>query len=131
MEIEQFLSQVKTWAEQQPDITGVLLVGSYARGTARPDSDVDLMVLTTSPQRYLDDFAFAGRFGTVSRWAIEDWGKVTSVRVWYVDALEVEYGITDPDWAAQPLDAGTRRVISDGMRVVFDRDGSLNQVTKF
>ncbi len=128
MEIEQFLSQVKTWAEQQPDITGVLLVGSYARGTARPDSDVDLMVLTTSPQRYLDDISFADRFGAVAKWVIEDWGRVTSVRVWYKDGLEVEYGITDPDWAAQPLDAGTRRVISDGMRVLFDRDGSLSRL---
>ena len=125
MPISSFLSHLQTWAQQQPDITGILLVGSYARGTARADSDVDLVILTTQPQRYLDSNSFAEQFGTISKWQKEDWGKVTSIRVWYRDGLEVEFGITLPDWAEQPLDAGTRQVIADGMKIVFDQAGSL------
>ena len=128
METETFLAAVKRWAEQQPDIQGVLLVGSYARGAARPDSDVDLVILTTSPKRYLDSTSFAETFGAVSRWQIEDWGKVTSVRVWYEDGLEVEYGFALPDWAAQPLDPGTRQVISNGMQIVFGRSGAIENL---
>ncbi len=127
MQIEQFLSQVMRWAEGQPDIAGVVLVGSHARGAARPDSDIDLVVLTTDPRRYLDDISFAQQFGPIARWVEEDWGRVTSLRVWYEDGMEVEYGFTQPDWAAPPLDAGTRRVIADGARVVFDRSGSVSR----
>ncbi len=131
MNVEAFLFQVRDWAEQQQDISGVLLVGSYARGTARADSDVDLVILTVKPERYLNAIAFAERFGSVSKWEKEDWGRVTSLRLWYEDGLEVEYGITRPDWVAQPLDPGTFRVVSDGARIVFDRDGSLGWLNTY
>ncbi len=125
METQNFLAKIKTWAAEQPDIQGVVLVGSYARGAARPDSDVDLVVLTTNPKRYLDSCAFAEKFGPVSSWQKEDWGAVTSLRVWYQDGLEVEYGVSLPAWAALPLDPGTLQVVSDGMQIIFDRDGSI------
>jgi predicted nucleotidyltransferase len=130
MKLESFLAQVKQWAEQQSDIKGVLLVGSYARGAARTDSDVDLIILTASPQHYLDSISFADNFGSVAKWEKEDWGRVTSLRVWYQDGFEVEYGIAWPDWASQPLDAGTLQVVSAGMQIVFDRDGLLNRLSR-
>jgi predicted nucleotidyltransferase len=130
MEMERFLAQVKLWAEQQSDIKGVLLVGSYARGAARTDSDVDLVILTVRPERYLDSTSFPDNFGPVSKWEMEDWGRVTSLRVWYQNGLEVEYGIALPDWASQPLGSGTLQVISNGMQIVFDRDGSLNWLSR-
>jgi predicted nucleotidyltransferase len=34
-----------TELQQNPDVSGVLLFGSWARGTNRPDSDVDLLVI--------------------------------------------------------------------------------------
>ena len=123
--IEQFLSAVVRWASAQPDIRAVALVGSHARGAAKSTSDVDLVILTTCPRRYLEDTGWATRFGTVARQQLEDWGKVTSLRVWYQDGEEVEFGITTPDWVAQPIDEGTRRVISGGIRVLFDREDCL------
>jgi hypothetical protein len=53
---------------------------------------------------------------------------VTSLRVRYADGLEVEFGFAAPDWAAAPLDAGTRRVLEGGVRVVFDRGVVLRAV---
>jgi hypothetical protein len=50
-----------------------------------------------------------------------------SVRVWYLDGLEVEYGITDEDWASTPLDEGTRQVIADGMVVLFEQEDMLSR----
>ena len=50
--------------------------------------------------------------GKVERQQVEDYGKATSLRVWYEDWLEVEYGLTDETWAALPLDEGTQAVIS-------------------
>lgn len=130
VEIETFLLQFKAWAEQQADISGVLLVGSHARGTARADSDVDLVILTTNSVRYLDNISYAENFGAVVKWEKENWGRVTSIRVWYQDGLEVEFGITLPNWASLPVDPGTRRVVSDGVQIIFDREGSLNWLNK-
>lgn len=106
----------------------MLLVGSYARDAARADSDLDLVILTDRPRLYLDSVSWAETFGDVARWQKEDWGKVTSVRVWYANGLEVEFGFTLPDWAAKPTDAGTLRVVSGGVRTIFDREGRMKNM---
>jgi predicted nucleotidyltransferase len=127
--IAEFLSAIARWGAAQPDVSGVALVGSYAQGSATSSSDIDLVVLTGCPDRYLEHTDWAKAFGPVGQQQIEDWGKVTSLRVWYEDSLEVEYGLTTPEWAMPPLDAGTRRVIEDGMLVLFDRGGLLRALT--
>lgn len=83
------------------------------------------MILTNTPGKYLDTISFAEDFGTIERTVKDDWGKVAAVRVWYRDGTEIEFGITLPKWAALPLDPGMQRVISDGVRIIFDRDGAL------
>ncbi len=125
MLLDQFLMNLRAWAELQEDIAGVLLVGSQARGQAREDSDVDVVLLAQAPTRYLEERSYLNRFGSVTRVEEEDWGRVTSLRVWYAEGLEVEFSWTDPDWAALPPDPGTREVVSDGARIVFDRNGLL------
>ena len=115
------------WAQGRADIQAVALVGSHARNAATEVSDVDLVVVLTGPDVYLQNTAWVERFGTVERQQFEDYGKVTSLRVWYDDGLEVEYGLTDPTWAALPLDEGTREVFSNGMRVLFERGDMLSR----
>lgn len=128
--IRDFLDAFVAWASDQSDVQGIALVGSYARGEARDGSDIDLVILTEKPKTYLDDIKWAKRFGPVERYQTEDYGKLTSIRVWYQNGLEVENGITTPDWAAIPLDAGTREVILGGMIVLFERGILLSRHTK-
>jgi predicted nucleotidyltransferase len=123
--LEPFLSALVAWASAQPNVVAVLLVGSYARGAATEASDVDLVVLADGPARYIEDPSWASQFGAIERMRREEWGVVTSLRVWYEGGSEVEYGFTTPEWAAQPVDAGTRRVVTDGCRILFDPDGVL------
>jgi streptomycin adenylyltransferase len=123
--IDQFLTDLRQWAEQQEDVAGVLLVGSHARGQAREDSDVDVVLLALNPERYLEDRSWVGQFGAVARVEEEDWGRVTSLRVWYAKGLEVEFSWTEPAWASLPPDPGTTQVVSDRARIVFDREGML------
>jgi hypothetical protein len=105
---------------------GAALVGSHARGEARPDSDVDLMIITTEPQRYVEDDSWVGVFGCVETVTVERWGAVTSLRVHYEGGPEVELGITTPEWAStDPVDPGTERVVRDGIRPLLDRAGML------
>jgi predicted nucleotidyltransferase len=122
--IGDLLESVVAWAARRADVRGVALVGSHARGTARADSDVDLILLTHRPHELARDTAWVNGLGQVSRLAVEDWGRVTSVRVWYRDGPEVEYGLATVDWATEP-DAGTLRVVADGFRILLDRDGVL------
>ena len=125
--INQFLSEFTDWCSTQPDIAALALVGSYARNAATETSDVDLVVMTNHPDHYLKDLNWIQSFGQVERQQIENYSKLTSIRVWYKNGLEVEYGITDESWAALPLDEGTREVISGGMRVLFERDNILSR----
>ena len=125
-DITPFLSAVTDWAGGEPGIVAVALVGSFARGTAGPDSDIDLVVLCQSPLAYLADRRWIERSGTPVRQSVEEWGKVTSLRVWYADGAEVEYGLAPRDWAADPTDEGDAGVVADGIRVLFERDGMLS-----
>ena len=128
--IRHFLNAFIAWASNQPDVQGVALVGSYARGAAQEESDIDLVILTKRPRKYLEGTEWTARFGTIEKHQMEDYGKLTSLRVWYQEGYEVEYGITTPNWAATPLDAGTQEVISNGMIVLFERGNLLSQHTK-
>ena len=119
--IQEFLAAVVQWAAAQSDVSAVILVGSHARGAATASSDVDLLLLTSCPEKYLQDTGWARKFGNVGQEQVENWGKVTSLRVWYSNGQEVEYGLTTPEWAAPPMDEGTRRVVADGIKVLFDR----------
>ena len=124
--VTRFLNEFVEWALTQPDLRAAALVGSYARNAAIETSDVDLVLLARRPEIFLRDTHWAQRFGTVERQHLEDYGLVTSIRVWYTGGLEVEYGLTDEAWAATPLDEGTRRVISDGMQILFEREPLLS-----
>lgn len=122
-----FCCTLRDWAARQPDIGKVLLVGSQARSAARGDSDVDLVVLTSAPQRYLADTAWAGQFGVVLNVDPEDYGALQALRVFYAKGngsaagLEVEWGFALPSWLAEPLDPGTVQVLAGGCRLIFSR----------
>lgn len=126
-DIQDFLDEFVRWASDQPDVHGVAVVGSYARGEARADSDLDFVILTDQPETYLHDIQWIEQFGDVAKHQTEDYGKLTSLRVWYQHGLEVEYGITTPEWAAIPLDAGTQEVMRGGIKVLFERGRLLSR----
>jgi predicted nucleotidyltransferase len=128
--IRDFLDTFVAWASDRPDMQAIALVGSYARSAARDDSDIDLVILTNQPRNYLDNIEWTAQFGVIKKHQIEDYGKLTSLRIWYQDAYEVEYGITMPDWAAIPLDAGTQEVMRGGLIVLFERGNLLSQHVK-
>ena len=126
MELTDFLKKVIDWAGSLPDCSGFALLGSHARGEATPASDIDLVFITTTPQQYLRDTGWLGQFGEILRTSREDWGKVQSVRVWYKDGYEVEFGIADLSWVSLPLDEGTAKTISDGMVILYEKGRCLS-----
>ena len=127
--VDAFLAAVSTFAIAHPNVRALVLVGSYARGTARPDSDIDVIVLVDDPTAFLDQIGWVRVFGDVSHASREYWGRLTALRIRYDSGLEVEFGLTKPEWALVP-DAGTIEVLRDGFQVIFDPSGMLERFVR-
>jgi predicted nucleotidyltransferase len=121
--VDTLLQNLTSWAAALPEIRAVALVGSRARGTARPDSDLDVVILSERPNQLIDDTAWTRNFGHVTREIRENWGQLTSIRVFYEGGLEVEFGVADTRWA---MDQGGVAVLRQGFRTMVDRDGLLS-----
>jgi uncharacterized protein len=131
-EVEALVRVVADWATGREDIRALALVGSWARGEPRPDSDIDLLLVTDQADAYrqsrswLESIDF-GRIGhRVQSEAEAVYGVAWSSHVHLSPAADVEMTFVPRAWAAiDPIDGGTRRVVCDGLRIIFDRDGIL------
>jgi hypothetical protein len=125
-EVDAVLERLAGWAQERSDVRALALVGSWARGAPRGDSDVDVVLLTVSPPSYIERDDWLADVGGVRLVKTAAWGVITERRFALGSGLEVELGVGTPAWASvAPLDEGTRRVVCDGMRPLYDPDGLL------
>ena len=127
-EVRELLARVRDRAARRPDVVAVGLAGSWARGDARMDSDVDVVVLTTAKQKYLEDEAWMQELGGLRMVRTQDWGPLlTERRFMLPSGLEVEVGIAPPTWAAtDPVDPGLVGIVENGgLSVLYDPEGLL------
>ncbi len=122
---EDFINQVIDWAKSEEGVLGVALVGSHARGEARLDSDIDFVIISSDPCRYVDDSSWICSFGEIKSCKTENWRILTSLRVFFRDGLEVEFGFSSLEWVAIPPDSGTAEVVADGMKILLDSKNLL------
>lgn len=126
--------QITAWFRERPGVAAIALVGSHARGAARPDSDIDLVLLVDDPQAYRRDPSWlSSLLAALNDTAVsardEDYGPLWSRRVFLASGHEVEFGFAGASWAAtEPLDSGTRRVVRDGCRALYDPDGIVERL---
>lgn len=97
-EVREIIERVTRWAARRPDVVGLLLVGSYARHAARPDSDLDLVLLTTDLARYAGN-GWPRELALGDPVRVRSWGPVTERRFGTASGLEVEICIGEPGWA--------------------------------
>ena len=121
MRIETFLAQCKAFAAGEANIQSAIVVGSYANGTHTPTSDLDLCIIATDKEQMLAHHDFVKQFGAIEREQRESYGACTSIRVWYKEGPEVEFGIVAPSWLDVPLDDSTRQVLRGGYQVLVDK----------
>ncbi|SOE09103.1 Nucleotidyltransferase domain-containing protein [Streptomyces sp. 2323.1] len=125
VEIQEVIGRITRWATGREDIVGLLLVGSCARNAARPDSDIDIVLLTADEPGYFDD-AWAMELGLCKLIRTRSWGPIMERRYATASGLEVEMGIGPETWAkTDPVDPGTRRVVTGGARLLHDPTGIL------
>lgn len=118
---EEFISKLKEYAENTSHIESVLIVGSYARGTNKENSDLDIVIITSNKSDMITNQDFTQEFGEVCKQQTEYYGACTSIRVCYSDGKEIEFGIVEPSWVTIPLDTGTYQVLSDGYKLIVDK----------
>lgn len=127
--IYSLINKLRNYSLEKPNIESVILVGSYARGTSTENSDIDIVIITTDKVSMVENPAFTKEFGDVIKLQTEYYGACTSVRVWYGDGKEVEFGIVEPSWISTPLDSGTYKVLSDGFKIITDKKGSFKDLS--
>ena len=100
----------------RPEVIGLVVVGSVARGVERPDSDVDVYLVVTD-EAYADATR-SGQVAFVSRDGATYEGG-------YVDVK-----LASPSYLRAAVDHGDdpTRASFDGGRVAFDRSGELEQL---
>ena len=128
-EVTLLCDAVRDWAERRSDIMGLALVGSYARGAGGPESDVDFVVLTTTPALYRErdwpsDIAWPAGDAVRSEWKDISYGALWARHLTLASGARVELGFAAPAWAATtPPDPGTAAVVRDGCVVLRDPHG--------
>jgi predicted nucleotidyltransferase len=125
------IDSVTRWAARQDDAAALALVGSYAYGKPRMSSDVDLVLVTTEPDRHTQGIDWILPMDPGAR-LIRDqtWGPLRERRVRLRSGLHVELGLVTPEWLSLPLDHGTAKVLGDGCRVLHDPQGLLHDTLR-
>jgi predicted nucleotidyltransferase len=99
--IEEFVRELA----ERPDVAGVILTGSRARGNARPDSDADLAVIV--PEGYLRGY--------------EQRDGQNFELLYLSEAVAAGYFSANPDAAAE---------FGETAKILFDRDGAGDRVIR-
>ena len=128
---QRLLDRVVEWGAHEPAVIAIGLAGSHARGTATPNSDIDLVLLVDDVSEWLRRDDWIARLGKYDDVHDEQWGVVASRRVLYLHGAEVEFGLTTRQWAKTPLDAGTARVIKEGFKILYDPSGVLEAAVTY
>jgi uncharacterized protein len=131
--IVEILSPVAAWARSRSDILGLALVGSWARGTARDDSDIDLLVLVSEPEKFRGDVHWLSEIDWTDReitaWHDAQYGSVWSRHIELWPNCDIELTFCGPSWAAtNPIDPGTIKVVSGGCRIFVDKGPLLKNL---
>jgi predicted nucleotidyltransferase len=129
--VDLLLEKFKEWSEQQTHIKGVAVVGSFARGDFHSNSDLDLTIISTNKDLTLDIIKNEFNFGNIESSSLEEWGILTSIRIFYGNGLEVEYGVVTDQWVKEPLDEGTKNVVKNGFKVVTEKEDIFYSVRMF
>ena len=122
------LSKIESWARNEGQVSSLAIVGSYATGTQNEASDIDVVIVSKRKEILLRNREWTNLFGKKIKEEIENWGMLTSIRAWYAEWGEVEFGLVPSEWMRVPSDDGTSRVVNDGMKIVYDPKGELKKL---
>ncbi|MFC1976153.1 aminoglycoside 6-adenylyltransferase [Chloroflexota bacterium] len=128
---DQLVDRFLTWARGQEDIVGAFIIGSRARTSVPADqwSDLDLVMVTTEPERYVTQTDWLTQIGPYWLTFLEKVavGDGFERRVLFEGGLDVDFvpmpfdayqQMSTEGWPAEILS-----VLQRGYRVILDRQG--------
>ena len=124
------------FAESNERIIAVGLCGSYARGNAKADSDIDLSILVNDKLKFkssiwIETFDFDKINERLDFFEDKEYGRVWSRHVFLKSKIEIEFSFANISWAdTENLDEGTRKVVSDGFKIIYDPQFILNKLVE-
>ena len=130
-DIDDIVATIARWGLDEPKIQAVWIYGSWARGTAKPDSDLDVILFCNAPQEWRNETSWALRpewngIGLrVSGWSdVGGFDSRWSRSIRFQTGAEIEFTVVDTDWATTaPYPEELLNDVSQSFHVVFDRDG--------
>ncbi|MGI9252813.1 MAG: nucleotidyltransferase family protein [Thermomicrobiales bacterium] len=116
------LDAVLVWVEKQPDIVSAALFGSWVAGAARPDSDIDLLIVAHDSAGYFAWQDWLSDFGKPGDRVQERIAGLPALRVWYADGPETEFVFAAPaDLAASE----PAKLLASPLLIIHDPAGVL------
>src|SRR5205085_9958739 len=107
-----------------PEVVGIAMFGSQIHGTARKDSDIDVLILTPDVDKHFVNDGFVSCFGSFRYARREKWFSGETIRSFYREEHgQIEYNFVKPEWAELPANDEARRIIKDGMKIIYDPCG--------
>jgi putative acetyltransferase len=124
----ELLATMDQWVQQQSNIEGAAIVGSYARGDNHSNSDIDIVLITPETNLFTENTTWLSElFPTATNISHEIWGATQAFRFW-LDDLEVELNFCPPFWASIPVEPGTANVVHGGMTLLRDTKHVLQKL---
>ena len=124
--LDEILNLMLEFAKDYSEVLAFGLCGSWARGTAKSDSDIDLSILVKDKLRFkktdwIKELELEKINKKVEYFQDNVYGQVWSRHVFLNNKTEIEFSFADKSWAdTENLDEGTRKVVSDGFKIIYD-----------
>lgn len=124
-EVDAIASKARQLGDSQKEFQAAIVVGSYAYGRPRMDSDIDIVLALADRSRWVSDDAWVAQlleepFRLLRE---QDWGPLRERRFQTASGFEVEFGLVTSEWFETPVDPGTAKVLTDGCLILTDREG--------
>lgn len=131
---EKLIRKFTTWAEDIKDIRGTIVVGSRARKETPADkwSDLDLVILTTNPDYYLNNTKWIEKIEDYWITFIENTavGGSKERRVLFKEGLDVDFSIFTVQILKEMIENyEIQAVLNRGIRVLIDKDNLFNNIS--
>lgn len=121
------VERIYKWAMGQDDIRLMMIIGSRARTDTPADefSDLDLLILTIEPMRYISASDWLREIGTYYLTFLEETavGGFVERRVLFESGLDVDFIPLPPEVFRNQMPAEAISVFRRGYRVLLDKDG--------
>lgn len=132
-EVDAIASRVRQLTDLQEGVQAAIVVGSYAYGRPRMDSDIDIVLALADRSRWVSDDAWVAELLEEPFQPLreQDWGPLRERRFQTASGFEVEFGLVTSEWFAAPVDPGTARVLSDGCQILTDRKGLVRDALRW